>query len=133
MNFCVFCLLLLSRNFAIMYLQGKEREVNNMEYQVTLFCTSGKYKPVSTIIKMDKDLDFSSPEVKKMILNRGTQKICATRRWSSVDLKKNGYLKGKIRVYDKAKIEAENKARYEKIKEEKYASGEWKRPTKREE
>ena len=33
-----------------------------------------------------------------------------------------------LEILDKCKIEAEKKARYEAIKEEKYASGEWKRP-----
>lgn len=39
-------------------------------------------------------------------------------------------MKSKMREYDKEKIKAENEARYTKIKEQKYASGEWKRPKK---
>ena len=48
------------------------------------------------------------------------------------DLARYGYTKGKIREYDKEKIEQENAARYEALKEEKYASGEWKRPKSKE-
>jgi hypothetical protein len=33
-------------------------------------------------------------------------------------------------VYDKEKIEQENKERYEQLKEQKYASDEWQRPSK---
>ena len=54
------------------------------------------------------------------------------RYWTVDDLKKYGYTKGKIREYDREKIEQENAARYEALKEEKYASGEWKRPKSKE-
>ena len=67
---------------------------------------------------------------KKEIINKGVVKICQKRYWTQRDLKKYGYLKAKVRVYDKEKIELENKARYEQIKEQKYASGEWTRPKK---
>lgn len=95
-----------------------------MQYQVTLLCADGRYKPVSTIISASEDMD------RKIILKKGIENICCKRLWNATDLKKYGYTQTKMRVYDKAKIEAENKARYEKIKEEKYASGEWKRPKK---
>lgn len=93
-----------------------------VQYQVTLLCTNGKYRPVSTLLNGEENADL------KAVSTRGIRKICASRGWTSADLKRYGYLKSKIRVYDKEKIEAENKARYERIKEEKYASGEWKRP-----
>jgi hypothetical protein len=48
--------------------------------------------------------------------------------WTMADLKKNGYTSGKVREYDREKIARENAERYERIKEEKYASGEWQRP-----
>ena len=92
------------------------------QYQVTLICESGKYKPVSTIVIMEETQD------KKMIMREGQKKIMIKRYWSMSDLTKYGYTKGKIREYDKEKIERENAARYEALKEEKYASGEWKRP-----
>ena len=44
----------------------------------------------------------------------------------------------KVKIYrglsksDKEKIERENVARYEALKEEKYASGEWKKPKSKE-
>ena len=95
------------------------------EYQVTLTTVDGKYKPVSCIVKTDsKD--------KKEIMNQGVVKICQKRYWTKRDLKNYGYLKVKIREYDKEKIELEKIARYEQIKEEKYASGEWKRPKEKE-
>ena len=94
-----------------------------MQYQVTLTCTTGKYRPVSAIVETDST-------DKAIIQTKGIQKICIQRGWSSTELKKYGYTKVKMRIYDKEKIAIENKARYEKIKEEKYASGEWKRPKK---
>lgn len=94
-------------------------------YQVTLVCANGKYKPVSAIVN-----DLAETMEKKEILKKGIENICFKRMWTSADLKKFGYTQSKMRIYDPVKIEAENKARYEKIKEEKYASGEWKRPRK---
>lgn len=105
------------------------------EYQVTLLCTTGQYKPVSCIIKhkQNDDTDLSLDKAsRKILVSEGVQKICAKRYWTSLDIKKGSYLKAKVRSYDKAKIEAKNKARYEAIKEAKYASGEWKRPKSKE-
>lgn len=96
------------------------------QYQVTLICESGKYKPVSTIVTMEETTD------KKAIMREGQRKIMIKRYWSMTDLTKYGYTKGKIREYDKEKIEQENAARYEALKEQKYASGEWKRPKSKE-
>lgn len=94
-----------------------------MKYQITLMCDNGKYKPVSTIVEMDTQ---DVPAIK----TRGIQRICAQRYWTKLDLKNYGYTKVKIRIYDKEKIDKENEERYNRIKEEKYASGEWKRPKK---
>lgn len=94
------------------------------EYQVTLSCKSGKYKPVSTIVKV------ADSATKAEIQRKGIVKICQKRMWSNADLKKYEYVLCKIREYDKERIEQENKEKYEAIKEAKYQSGEWKRPTK---
>ena len=96
------------------------------QYQVTLICENGKYKPVSTIVTMEETTD------RRAIMREGQKKIMIKRYWSMADLTKYGYTKGKIREYDKEKIEKENAARYEALKEEKYASGEWKRPKSKE-
>ena len=99
------------------------------EYQVTLTSTKGN-KPISAIVKKD------SAEIKtigkekfvKQLQTQGITKICQKRLWNSFDLKNYGYTKVKVREYDREKIAKENTERYEKIKEEKYQSGEWKRP-----
>ena len=96
------------------------------QYQVTLICENGKYKPVSTIVTMEETTD------RKAIMREGQKKIMIKRYWSMADLTRYVYTKGKIREYDKEKIEQENAARYEALKEEKYASGEWKRPKSKE-
>ena len=96
------------------------------QYQVTLICENGKYKPVSTIVTMEETTD------RKAIMREGQKKIMIKRYWSMADLTRYGYTKGKIREYDNEKIERENAARYAALKEEKYASGEWKRPKSKE-
>lgn len=93
-----------------------------MKYQVTLMCESGKYKPVSTIVEIEGATD------KATIQKKGINKICIAKRWDGRDLKTYGYTKVKCRPYDPKKIAEENAKRYEALKEEKYASGEWKRP-----
>lgn len=97
------------------------------EYQVTIIDPDNKYRPVSTIVKVDDNFVLTA-ETKKCIIDKGIKAICIKRYWDKDDLKKSGYTRVKMREYDRKKIEAENKARYEAIKEAKYASGEWKRP-----
>lgn len=103
------------------------------EYQITLTSTSGKYKPVSCIVKKDSKevLEKGRDIFIKELQQQGIIKICQKRLWNNSDLKKYGYTKVKVREYDKEKITKENAERYAKIKEEKYASGEWKRPTEK--
>lgn len=98
-------------------------------YQITIYARE-KYRPVSTLIFNDSPINLSAPKEKAALLQRGFAKICADHGWSKEDVKRFGYTTGKVRLYDREKIEAENKARYEAIKEAKYASGEWKRPKK---
>ena len=101
------------------------------QYQVTIMCRNGKYKPVSCIVSMEQmeDVDYTADkEKKRLIKNLGVTKICQQRYWTINDLKKYDYTRIIIRLYDKEKIDAENKARYEALKEEKYKSGEWQRP-----
>ena len=98
-----------------------------MKYQITILCTTNKYKPVSTLVENER-IDLKDTIKKRAIISKGVQKICAQHYWGKSDLTKFGYTKIKIREYDIVKIKAENEARYNAIKEAKYASGEWKRP-----
>lgn len=95
------------------------------EYQITLFSTTGSYKPVSTIIKCET---ITTVIEKKKAINEGIKKIAQKRLWTNADLKKFGYTSVKIREYDKERIEKEKAEQYKQLKEEKYNSGEWKRP-----
>lgn len=99
------------------------------QYQITLLCDNGKYKPVSCIIKSE-EVDLTDKRVKKSLVQKGTQKICNKRYWTAADLKRYGYTRAKVREYDKDKIAAEAEARYNAIKEAHYADGSWKRPKK---
>ena len=90
------------------------------EYQVTLICETGQYKPVSTIVKADdKTAEVIGVDAfKRQIRTQGITKICQKRYWGNADLKRYHYTKVKMREYDKEKIEKENAERYEKIKRE---------------
>lgn len=108
-----------------------DNKIIEVKYQVTLFSQSGKYRPIScvTVLRQSEDVDLSNDkEIKKKLIAQGVQKICASRRWGKLEINTYGYLKARVRKYEPEKFEAEAKARYEKIKEEKYSTGEWKRP-----
>lgn len=86
------------------------------DYQVTLYCPSGKYKPVSCIIKKDsaeiktKGKTVFIEELKKS----GIQKICNKRYWGNKELKMYGYTSIKVREYNLEEI----KKSVDKTKEE---------------
>lgn len=101
------------------------------KYQVTLFCVDKKYRPVSCLVEVEQlqEIDLTEDKTRKKELQlTGIKKICTQKYWSKSDLIKFGYTHAKVRLYDKKKIDAENAATYEAIKEKKYSTGEWKRP-----
>ena len=81
------------------------------EYQVTLFCTTNQYKPVSCIIKRNQTIDedlSKNKESKRLLINEGVKKICNKKYWSKTDVfSKYNYTKAKVRLYDKSATKAE--------------------------
>ena len=71
--------------------------------QVTLFSTTGKYKPISTLVRLSEG--ESVEKDKQAILKRGIENICPYRRTTWTQLKKDGYRQAKTRVYDVETIE----------------------------
>ena len=72
---------------------------NRIPIQYTLYCTTGKYKPVSCIIEIENVKHFKEdPDFYK---RKAIQKICAKRYWSKRDLALYGYTKVKCRIYQK--------------------------------
>ena len=84
------------------------------------------------VFKRNDRVDIHNATIKRQLLNDGMKKICIQRGWTARDLATFGYATGKVREYDKEKLDKEAEERYNKIKEEKYASGEWKRPKRKE-
>lgn len=73
------------------------------KYQVTLFCTTGKYKPVACIVNNEQpdNLDWTLDKDKRKELQRkGVIKIAQKRYWTQSDLKKYNYTKCKMRAVD---------------------------------
>lgn len=87
-----------------------------IDLQCTLFSTTGKYKPMSTIVKVESVAYYKAHKTE--VQTRAIQKICAQRKTELWCLKRDGFTRMKVRVYDKEKIEAENAERYERIKKE---------------
>lgn len=88
-----------------------------IQLQITLFDKSNKYKPISTIVKVESISYYK--EHSQEVRHQAIVKICQKRYWTIKDLQKYNYTTCKVRVYDKERIEKENKERYEKIKKEK--------------
>lgn len=90
------------------------------EYQVTLFCTTNQYKPVSAIVKKDSSLvkQIGKEAFLREVRLEGIKKVCAQRYWTTKELKKYNYTHVKVREYVKERIEQEKRERYEQIKRE---------------
>lgn len=74
------------------------------KYQVTLFSTTGAYRPVACIVnrQQESDIDESQDKaIRKELQKQGVIKICQKRYWTLSDLSKYGYTKYKIRPYEK--------------------------------
>ena len=72
------------------------------QYQVTLYCSTGAYRPVSCIVNREQysDEDYSSLAiVKKELQKAGIKKICEKRGWRLSDLVKFEYTRYKVRAY----------------------------------
>lgn len=86
-----------------------------MKLQFTLFCTTGQYKPVSTVLEV-KNLEEYKAKASEY-KEKAIRKIAQQRRWNNSDLTRYHYTSLKVRVYDVEKIARANAERYAKIKE----------------
>ena len=70
-----------------------------MKIQMTLFCTNGKYKPISTLVEAESLEEFNAnfTKYKKQALSN----ICAQRYKDGKNLFDSGYTQMKWRIYDK--------------------------------
>lgn len=75
--------------------------MKEVKYQVTLFCTTNQYKPISTIVTIKQEEEainlLDNKETKKDIIHKGIVKICQKRYWNNKDLVRYNYLKAKVR------------------------------------
>lgn len=86
-----------------------------MQVQITLISESG-YKPLSTLIDCESWVEYQ--ENKTAYQQKAVTYMLAKRYMAMRDLRKYGYTEIRARVYDKERIQAENRARYEQIKKE---------------
>lgn len=84
--------------------------------QFTLISTTGKYKPMSTLLEVPSVREYNNNA--QQYKDKAIRKMCVQRKTDGYYLKKYGYTTLKVRVYDKDKIAQENAARYEQIKKE---------------
>lgn len=87
-----------------------------IQLQVTLFDKEKRYKPISTLVKVESIEYFNTH--KQEIKTEAIRQICAKRYWTFHNLKRFGYTQCKIRLYNKEQLEKEAKERYEQIKKE---------------
>lgn len=72
-------------------------KTNFITLQITLFDTTGKYKPISTLVKVESIAWFK--EHRKEVKTKALQQICNQRLLSGEELVKLGYTQMKIRNY----------------------------------
>ena len=72
-------------------------------YQVTMYCTTNQYKPISTIVKIEQEREednlLLNKEKKQEIINKGIVKICQKKCWTMREVKQYNYTKVKAREY----------------------------------
>ena len=68
-----------------------------LSLQMTLFSTTGKYKPMSTVVKVENLKDYQ--EHKKEIQEKAILNICHYRKTLPYILKQQGYTILKVRRY----------------------------------
>lgn len=86
-----------------------------IQIQITLISEGGR-RPLSTLIECQSWADYQAH--KAQYQTKAVTSILAKRHMTLRDLKTYGYTEIRARVYDKERIAAENKARYEQIKKE---------------
>ena len=79
-------------------MRERENDKDFVTLQITLFDKEGRYKPVSTLIKV-KSVKWYK-ENKSEVHQQALTKICQKRGWTSEDLKRFGYTTLKVRNYD---------------------------------
>jgi len=87
-----------------------------MKIQFTLFCSTGQYKPMSTLLDISSIEEYKTNAI--AYKTKAIQKICNQRYMGKQDLIKYHYSKMKVRVYDPEKIQKEKEERYARIKAE---------------
>ena len=73
------------------------------KYQVTMYCTTNQYKPISTIVSIDQAIEednlLLNKEKKQEIIKKGIVKICQKKYWTMREVKQYNYTKVKVREY----------------------------------
>lgn len=81
-----------------------------IELQVTLIQREGKYRPMSTLVKIDS-IEYYK-EHKKEVQKRAIENICHQRMTDWKTLQKQGYTQVKVREYDREKIKAQQEQQH---------------------
>lgn len=80
---------------------------NFVTLQITLFDKEGRYKPVSTLVKVESVKYYK--EHKSEVNQQAMIKICQKRGWTGKQLKEFGYTTLKVRNYDLVKKTSKSK------------------------
>lgn len=76
---------------------NNNKDNNNIIIQITLFSTTGKYKPVSTLLEVESVAWYK--EHARECKEKAIRKICLQRNWTGKDLTNFGYTSLKVRNY----------------------------------
>lgn len=75
-------------------------------YQITMYCSTNQYKPISTIVKIEQEREeenlLLNKEKKQEIINKGIVRICQKKFWTMREVKRYNYTRVKAREYKKS-------------------------------
>ena len=74
----------------------KEKGDYMIQVQITYFCTTGQYKPISTVVRVPSTYDLYKR--KEYWYERAKKNIMAKRYWTNEDMEKFGYTEVKARI-----------------------------------
>jgi hypothetical protein len=80
----------------IIIIERKKKGDYMIQVQITYFCTTGKYKPVSAVVRVPSTYDLYKR--KEHWYGRAKAIIKAQRYWSDEDMEKFGYTEVKARI-----------------------------------
>ena len=82
---------------------NKKGKIKMAKYQVTLYCSTEQYRPISTFVTIPQEYEeenlLLNEKKKQEIITKGITKICQKKYWTKRELQQYHYTRVKARQY----------------------------------